>query len=211
MSYEPDAATAREDLCRFLSACFYEPVQEFADEHLFDSIRTAAEKVHPDLAEPARKVGEAFAAQDLETLLVDYTRLFLGPMQPLARPYASSWLESSAQDDGAPSLAILDLYEAGGFDVSEDFNDLPDHIAVELEFLYLLTFARNEAEQAGQGDAQTEVEGIEKTFLVDHLAEWIGPFVSAIKEGAETPFYREVAELTELFVRIRAEEANSAR
>ena len=52
----------------------------------------AAARIDPELAERARKLGEAFAAQDLQTLLVDYTRLFLGPVQPLARPYASFWL-----------------------------------------------------------------------------------------------------------------------
>jgi TorA maturation chaperone TorD len=87
--YDPDEATARQDLCRFLSACYYEPAPEFAEEHLFDSMLTAATCLHPDLVAHARKLGEAFAAQDLETLLVDYTRLFLGPIDTLASPYGS--------------------------------------------------------------------------------------------------------------------------
>ena len=37
--YAPDEATARQDLCRFLSACYYEPAPEFAEEKLFDSMR----------------------------------------------------------------------------------------------------------------------------------------------------------------------------
>ncbi|MDP3865805.1 MAG: hypothetical protein Q8Q75_13955, partial [Rhodoferax sp.] len=72
--FEPDKASAREDLFRFLSACYYEPAPEFAEEKLFDSIRLAAARVDPDLADAARRLGEAFAAQDLQTLLVDYTR-----------------------------------------------------------------------------------------------------------------------------------------
>ncbi|MHB8950745.1 MAG: TorD/DmsD family molecular chaperone, partial [Rhodoferax sp.] len=135
--YAPDEATARADLCRFLSACFYEPAPEFAEEKLFDSMLLAATQVHPDLAEHARKLGEAFAAQDLQTLLVDYTRLFLGPVQALASPYGSSWLGAPAQtqEQENPALAVLDLYSAGGFETDEAFSDLPDHMAVELEFL----------------------------------------------------------------------------
>jgi TorA maturation chaperone TorD len=90
--YDPDEATARQDLCRFLSACYYEPAPEFAEEKLFDSIVTAAARLHPELAAMARRLREAFEAQDLQTLLVDYTRLFLGPINALAKPYGSCWL-----------------------------------------------------------------------------------------------------------------------
>ena len=46
--YDPDQATARADLCRFLCACYYEPAPEFAEENLFDSMLVAARRVHPD-------------------------------------------------------------------------------------------------------------------------------------------------------------------
>ena len=89
---DPDQAGAREDLCRYLAGCYYEPGPEFAEEGLFDSMLAAASRIDPGLAEHARRLGEAFAAQDLQTLLVDYTRLFLGPVQTLAKPYGSVWL-----------------------------------------------------------------------------------------------------------------------
>lgn len=200
-AYDPDEATAREDLCRFLSASFYEPGPEFAEERLFDSLVVAAARVHPDLADLARKLCNAFAAQDLQTLLVDYTRLFLGPVQALASPYGSSWSGVKSPAEENPSLAVLDLYNAGGFDLGEEFMDLPDHVAVELEFLYLLTFRKNEAQRAGQLDELAAVEQLERQFLNEHLGAWIGPFAAAIKDGAETGFYRELAELTERFIR----------
>lgn len=208
--YDPYEPTAREDLCRFLSACFYEPGPEFAEENLFGSMLVAATRVHPDLAEPARKLGEAFAAQDLETLLVDYTRLFLGPMKALASPYGSSWLSAPAQTEDNPPLAVLDLYGAGGFDIDEEFMDLPDHVAVELEFLYLLTFKSNEARQAGQTDELLAAEQLERRFLSEHLGAWIGPFAAAVKAGAETEFYRQLAELTERFVRLKEASLSTA-
>lgn len=201
--YDPDEATAREDLCRFLSACYYEPAQEFAEEHLFDAMLVAAARIHPDLADHARKLGAAFAAQDLQTLLVDYTRLFLGPVQALANPYGSCWLDETAQSDGNSALAVIDLYRAGGFDVDEEFGELPDHVAVELEFLYLLTFAGNEARRAGQMADLSAAEQLERQFLGEHLGAWVGPFAAAVKSGAETEFYRELAELTERFIHMK--------
>lgn len=202
-AYDPDQATAREDLCRFLAACFYEPGAEFAEEHLFDSMLVAATRVHLDLADGARKLGAAFVAQDLQTLLVDYTRLFLGPVQALASPYGSSWLTAPAQTEENPSLAVLELYSAGGFDLSDEFMDLPDHVAVELEFLYLLEFRRNEAEKAGRADELADIRGIERQFLTNHLGAWVGAFSAAVKAGAETAFYRELADMTEQFIRLQ--------
>lgn len=196
--YDPDAATAREDMCRFLSACFYEPGPEFVEEDLFGSIITAAERIHPDLARRAHALGAAFSTDDLQTLLVDYTRLFLGPVQALAKPYESLWL--AAPSDTRSSSAVLDLYSAGGLALDDDFADLPDHVAVELEFLYLLTFKRNDAQRAGQTEDLAAIEQLERRFFNEHLGAWIAPFASAVKSGAQTAFYRELAELTEQFV-----------
>ena len=202
--YAPDEASARADLCRFLSACFYEPAPEFSEEHLFDSMQVAAARIDPDLAEHARKLGAAFAAQDLKTLLVDYTRLFLGPLQTLASPYGSSWLSAPAPTEDNPPLAVLDLYSAGGFDIDEAFRELPDHVAVELEFLYLLIFNKNQARQDGNMDNLTLTELLQRRFLGEHLGVWIGPFAAAVKAGADTAFYRELAAFTERFVRMEA-------
>lgn len=202
--FEPDKASAREDLFRFLSACFYEPAPEFAEENLFSSIRLAAARIHPDLVEPARRLEEAFGAQDLQTLLVDYTRLFLGPIEARANPYGASWLTSPVAADDHPAPAVLELYSAGGFEIDPEFRELPDHVAVELEFLYLLTFNSNRAQAAGKADERPDLEPLRRRFLDEHLGAWIGPFTAAIKQGAETAFYRELAELTERFLMIES-------
>lgn len=202
--YAPDEATARADLCRFLSACYYEPAVEFAEEKLFDSMLVAATRLSPDLAEHARKLGEAFAAQDLQTLLVDYTRLFLGPIEALAQPYGSAWLGVPEPSDDNPPPAVVDLYSEGGFDIDEEFMELPDHVAVELEFLYLLTFNANQAERAGQRDDVVLTERLKARFLGEHLGAWIAPFAAAVTAGAQTAFYRELAAFTERFVRIES-------
>lgn len=195
------AATAREDLCRFLAACYYQPDPMFAEERMFDSMRAAAEHVDPALAERVRRLAAAFASQDLEALLVDYTRLFVGPVDPRAQPYGSFWLGDDTKPAQDSTAALLALYREGGFDVDDALCDLPDHVAVELEFLYLLLFARNQALQANDADALRAVDRLQRRFIREHLGAWIGPFAAAVQAGAETPFYRELAALTERVVR----------
>ena len=202
--YNPDEATARQDLCRFLSACYYEPAREFAEEKLFDSIVTAAARLHPELAATARRLREAFEAQDLQTLLVDYTRLFLGPIDALAKPYGSCWLPAQAPTEDNPPPAVLAIYREGGFDIDDEFQELPDHIAVELEFLYLLAFTQTQARQTGDSDALAASEHLQQHFLKEHLGAWIGPFAAAVQAGAKTLFYRELAAFTAHFVGMQA-------
>lgn len=199
---DPAKASAREDLCRFLAACYYEPDAAFAEERLFDSMLAAATRIDPALAELAKKLGEDFAAQDLQTLLVDYTRLFMGPPQPSARPHGAFWLTGEATLMQDATMAVLDLYQEGGFELDDDFREMPDHVAVELEFMYLLTFKRNEAQRAGLDDVLANWEQLERVFLTGHLGAWVGQFAAAVKSNAETGFYRQLAELTERFVHV---------
>jgi TorA maturation chaperone TorD len=206
---DDDKATAREDLCRFLAACYYEPTPEFAQERLFDSMLKAAQRIDPDLAAHVQRLGAAFEAEGYQELLVDYSRLFLGPVQAMARPYASVWLtgENVLMQDS--TMELLQLYEQGGFEIAEDFQELPDHVAVELEFLYLLTHQLNRAQAAGDEQALQAVQVLRTAFLVGHLGRWLGPFILAVHDHAQSDFYRELAELTELFVRLEGQQPDT--
>jgi TorA maturation chaperone TorD len=203
--YQPDRNQAHEDLCRFLSACFYEPCEEFAEEKLFDNMLIAAAGWKPELSDYATRLKAAFDQNSIESLLVDYTQLFLGPLNPHAKPYGASWTTQSNTSEDNPHLAVLDIYSAGGFDIDESFQELPDHIAVELEFLYLLIFNGNQALLAQNSQAQAEVEGLKSQFLREHLGAWIAPFATAVKENAKTGFYAVLADFTEQFVRWESE------
>jgi len=202
--YDLDREIARENLSRLLAACYYQPGPEFAEEKVFDSMLAAAARLHPALAADARRLGEDYAAEGHEALLLDYTRLFLGPSHIIAKPYGSVWLEGDNTVMGKSTMAVLELYQEGGFDMSEEFREVPDHIAVELEFLYLLIYRENEAKRNGQPEALEVMTALRKRFLDEHLSRWIEPFTSAVRSDAQCGFYRELAELTESFVRMEA-------
>lgn len=201
---EMRAAVAREDACRYIAACYYQPEPAFEEAGMFDSLLDAVTQVHADLVPHARKLGEEFRRSDTDELLLDYTRLFLGPTHTLAKPYGSVWLEGEKTLMGDTTMAILDLYREGGFDMDQEFKELPDHVAVELEFLYLLIFRQNEARLDGDDDRLNAMSDLKKRFLAAHLGRWVGPFTEAVGERAESVFYRELAGLTRLFVGMEA-------
>lgn len=198
------ASLAREDACRYIAACYYQPEAAFAEEKVFQSLLDAVTLVDANLIPYARQLGAEFARAKPADLLLDYTRLFLGPMQILAKPYGSVWLEENKTLMGDTTMAVLELYREADFEMDEEFKELPDHIAVELEFLYLLIFQENEARSSGDAERLNEMTDLKARFLDQHLGRWIGPFTEAVKGSAASAFYRQLAELTERFVRMEA-------
>jgi TorA maturation chaperone TorD len=199
-NYNPEVAAARADLCRLLAACYYQPGPEYAEEKVFDSMLKAAIRISPDLAACALLLGEEFSKAGQDRLLIDYTRLFLGPIQMLAKPYGSSWLEDEKTLMQGTSVAVEELYEEGGFEMDAEFRELPDHIAVELEFLYVLIFRELQAHQQCDTERLADTIGLRARFIDQHLGRWVGSFTAAVMKGAETSFYRELARLTECFI-----------
>ena len=208
--HDPEQAAARANLCRFLAACYYEPGPEFAEEKLFDSMHDAARRLDPDFANRTKRLGEAFASTDPETLLVDYTRLFLGPVNALAKPYGSVWMSGEATLMQDSTMDVLSLYREGGFDLDEGFRELPDHVAAELEFLYLLIFRENVAQRESDLDALMANEALRKRFLADHVGSWVDRFSAAMTAGAGTDYYRALADLTQRFVAMEVKRALAA-
>lgn len=200
---DPDVKriAARADTCRLLAACYYQPGPEFAEERVFDSMQTAAAALDAGFATLARSLGDAFEAQTLDDLQIDYTRLFLNPAGPLAAPYESAWLAGKDPmlfDEVMQS--VLDSYRAGGYEVDETFRDLPDHIAAELEFLYTLIFREARAAASANGADLQEAVDLRRRFVEQHLGRWVGSFTEALRGGGETALYRTLADLTERFV-----------
>jgi TorA maturation chaperone TorD len=198
--HDPERCAARASLCRFLAACYYEPGPEFVEERVFDSMHAAAAMLDPAWAALATRLGAAFAATDPQALLVDYTRLFLGPVNALARPYGSVWLTGEASLMQDSSMAVLGIYREGGFDLSEDFRELPDHIAAELEFLYLLIFREHAAQRESDLDGLASTLKLRERFLAANLGAWFEPFTAAMESAAQTDYYRILADLTRRFV-----------
>jgi TorA maturation chaperone TorD len=198
---------ARADLSRLLAACYYQPCPEFVEERLFDSLAHAAAVVDSALAEQAQRLGSAFADVDLQSLLVDYTRLFLGPGSALAHPYESVWLRGQAQASADPTPGIVHLYREAGFDIAGDFHDLPDHIAAELEFLYMLLFRETGARARCDAGAARGALAMRRRLIGEHLGRWIEPFAAAVDRGAQCAFYRTLAALTRRHLALEARAA----
>ena len=137
----------------------------------------------------------------LKELEVEYTRLFITayPRIP-APPYASIYLEDDRLVWGNTTVDALEIYREAGLKVSDDFRDVPDHIAAELEFVSYLISSQLKAEEKGNIGRHSKMSSIQERFLVDHLLKWSIFFFDKVIESTGSTFYRESSALAREFM-----------
>lgn len=197
---EPPLDTHREDIYRLLAACYYPPTAALLDERSCAAVAELLESVAPDAAESARQAASCCSTAPLEDLLVEYSRLFLGPFKLVAPPYGSVWLDESKGVMGASTARVAAFYDNSGLRLADDFSELPDHIAVELEFMSYLAFKQREALSTGDYDEAGRMSAVQREFLADFLLPWLEPFTTCIVEDGESSLYQAIASCTATFV-----------
>lgn len=183
-----DNLCQRADSYKFLSECYYLP-----DEKLVQKVTDFAQR-NQFFAELSDCIS---SDAELESLKVDYTQLFVGPFKVLAPPYGSYYLEDG-KIMGDSTVDANSWYKKEALDVV--IKDVPDHIAMELEFMYFLIAKQSQMQEEGNLQEVQLYQQKQKTFLSVHLAGWLPGFVENIQKNAQTEFYRKLANLTDIFV-----------
>jgi putative dimethyl sulfoxide reductase chaperone len=187
----------REAAYRLLSACCYQPAAEWNEEQLMQNLELVCSQISPQAAAAARNMHEAWIRSDIEELTVEYARLFVGPMALQAPPYGSYYLEHGKQVMGESTQAVLQFYRRSGLRMDADFTEMPDHIAVELEFV---SYCLQKAVSADDQAVTLQWVDTAGSFLGQFLGKWYIQFCEKLRENSESPFYQALAELTELVV-----------
>lgn len=110
----------------------------------------------------------------------EYVRLFINalPEVPCA-PYGSVYLEGSVM--GESTVRVGEIYRKYGMETTE----LPDHIAVESEFLAWLHGVAADDEAARQ----------DYDYLLWHFKEWTSLFFARVEQHDQLGCYRQSARL----------------
>ncbi|MFH1294106.1 MAG: molecular chaperone TorD family protein [Pseudomonadota bacterium] len=143
----------------------------------------------------------------VEDLAVEYARLFLGPGKHIS-PHESVHLREEQGGGslwGEPTARVKGFIESSGVEYKSDYRGIPDHIAVELEFMQEVTEREARAWEDKDCDGALHCLTIEKRFIEEHLGRWVLIFCDKLIKDAELSFYREMAKLTKSF--IESEEA----
>ena len=183
------------DIYAQLSEFFKEPAKEFAGDvasgRLFDYFTDVFSILGLDSAplEGLAVDGDAHAV-----LKDEYRKLFLGPLPPYIVPVESVYKRWSNDPSctlpiavekgyfmGDPAMDMINRYQADGLVIRDAYASMPDHIALELEYMAFLLRSKDD-EEAGK-------------FLSGHL-DWIGELARDIASlGGRGGFYCAVGEI----------------
>ncbi len=189
------------DSYRFLSTCFYLPKRElFLQEKLFKNLTYSLTQICAEAAVFSSEMEKAFLEADEGELTVEYAKLFVGPYELKAPPYGSVYLEGERRVMGDSTMEVIRLYKEAGLVMDKDFKELPDHIAVELEFMYYLIYKEVEALEKSEREKALAIRETRNVFFNRFLKPWVLPFSKKIKEATDNHFYIGLADCLSTFI-----------
>jgi len=163
-----------------------------------DLLKTVAKKdikeFFPNLQdwEPYKKL----SSQELidQYLNIDFTDLSLIHLTP----YESFYIREDAQIESGGDNPVYKFYEEFDFVVEKDKARVvsPDHIAIEMEFMYMLITAEKKALRNSDEKSAQEFRNIQISFLEQHILRFAPLYLINVKNEAQTPFYHDAAETT---------------
>jgi TorA maturation chaperone TorD len=181
----------RGECYRFLAACFYLPKKEtIGSDTFFPALINNLQQVCPAAAPSAELMQQAFSSQTEEELASEYAHLFMGPFALKAPPYGSVYLDENRIVMGPSTMETIKVYESEGLVRDAEFDELPDHIAVELEFVYYLIYRQVEALDKSDFASYQEYCHKEQEFISRFLGKWAPRLCANITNETSSAFYR---------------------
>ncbi len=180
-----DKAQILSEVCHLMAVLFYDPEEFLAGEErmVWSEYHNAVAAADPPMVEVYRALQQATTTVDLTVLRVDYAALFVGPGELRACPYGSVHLEKGYQLYGETTRGVAELYAQAGLRLGAESATVPDHIAVELEFLHFLLH------RMASGETSPSAH-IYPPFLQRFFQPFARQLADLLIRRAETDFYR---------------------
>ncbi len=146
------------------------------------------------------EVARAEADQFLQ-FQVEYNRLFVGPFPPQIYPYESIFLHQEPFSASRAATTLLQIYRREGLMLAAECRDLPDHVAVELEFMGVLCHREAVAEEHHHSALAGEYRRQQRAFFRDHVVNWMPELIAEVERATRCDVYRWLARATGAFLR----------
>jgi len=117
-----------------------------------------------------------------------YVRLFVNAQNGIAAPLYQSCYQDTGQPDSQARLMgesagfMRRLFKSKGLSLDDSINEPPDHLSLELEYLYLLL-------QQGMTDQDNEAVDEAVFFAGTYMLPWVSLFRDQLLSNSKCPFY----------------------
>ncbi len=175
------------------------------DQELLDNLlamKFPAKSENEDIAQGYELIREYLGKTDANTLTdlaIDYVRTFIGSGNDgfsAAYPFESVYtspkrlLMQEARDE------VLVLYHTAGLEKQDSWKEGEDHIALELEFLSILTRRAIEAFNEGDEERCAYLLLQQRNFIEDHIQPWFPMMAHDMYKFSHTGLYKGLGHLT---------------
>ena len=184
-----------------MTALLCQPTEELiSNANFFENLKTSFKIVSPECVKNVEQMQLALKKYSQLNLLVEYTKLFIGPFKTLVPPYSSLYFGGNSLMS-EETVWVINFYEKVGlsFDLKA-IKDAPDHVAVETEFLYYLIFSEIEEYEAGNMDNALYLWNSQREFFLKHYKQWLPKFSKKILENTNNDYYKALAACIDKFV-----------
>jgi TorA maturation chaperone TorD len=125
-------------------------------------------------------------------LNVDFTNISLLHLIP----YETFYTRDDQMVETGGANPVTNFYHEYGFKVEFETARVvsPDHIGIELEFMYKLVSAQIEAIKNDDFETADNLIKVQKKFLTTHILNWVALYLINVKYESRTPFYHDLAE-----------------
>ena len=131
-----------------------------------------------------------------------YVRLFISDRTGVTAPlYASCYANTESGEKallmGQAAIDMKSRFESKGLSLSDQIHEPPDHISIELEYLYFLL-------DKGWSDDDQELIEEATTFAAEIMLPWVSEFEARLANEKECRFYPLMASLLKAILEIIA-------
>ena len=191
-----------ENGLRLLATCFYEPDKALLEqENVIGNLRGCLDAFCPAALDCVDSMEKAIQRYSDEQLKVAYAKLFVGPFALAAAPYGSVYIDEGRRVMGDSTMDVIKWYQQEGLARSDDCKDLPDHIAIELEFVSYLVSKEISALQNADTQAAAAYAAKRQSFTEALLCPWVPEFCEKIRQGTDNVFYTALADCASTVIR----------
>ena len=166
-----------------LSRFYWGPDADFSRDLLrgiflkpFEALKPVVSYEPPGTIDELKAINASFAGEEkiFQYLEQAYVRLFINSDGIIAPLYASCYAPDSAPGEdaqlmGPPAVAMKERFESKGLSLGDHIHEPPDHLSIELEYLYFLL-------EKGWSDEDTALKDEAVTFAGEIMLPWVVKF-----------------------------------
>lgn len=182
--YSPEAELAlrRSDLYLFFSQALLYPQQPLREG--WQRAAAAGQALMGQGAFPLLSL----EPPPLKALQQEYQATFTHTTQQDYPAYETAYGICNAFQDSRQLSLIAGFYRSFGLEPKR--GERLDHIGVELEFMYFLTYKEAHARQYQDAEKGEVCHYAQRRFLEDHIGQWAFPFFHQLRERAQGYYSR---------------------